>query len=383
MLSGLVPPCSGTPPWSNQLKKSIKNRGMAAALTALAGLGLAHAETPSPRLTAAMQAEVVSTLGAKLDANYVFPDTAQRVAKALKADLASGKYARQDDAAAFAEALGQDLARLGQDKHLRVRYDPDFRPEEEGEHVPSADEVSRARQQAEQVAYGVFKVERLAGNIGYIDLRGFEEAYFAGPAYSSALSLLQGTQALILDLRRNGGGEPESVAFLMSHFFAPGDARHLNDIYTRNRNETRGYWTSGLPQVRYTRPVYVLTSALTFSGGEECAYDFQTQKRATLIGDTTGGGANPGTVFTLGHGLVAFIPTGRAINPITRTNWEHVGVKPDIAVPAEQALQVAYVQALKKRVAEATSERERTQLSALLARVEKGEAEKVDYGRRP
>ena len=239
------------------------------------------------------------------------------------------------------------------------------------------------RQQAEQVAYGVFKVERLPGNIGYLDLRSFEDAHLAGPAYSAALSLLQGTRALILDLRRNGGGQPESVAFLMSHFFAPGDERHLNDIYTRNKNQTRSYWTSGLAQVRYTRPVYVLTSALTFSGGEECAYDFQTQKRATLIGDTTGGGANPGTVFSLGHGLIAFIPTGRAINPITRTNWEHVGVKPDIAVPAEQALQVAYADALKKRVAEAKSDRERAQLGALLARVEKGEVEKVDYARRP
>ena len=365
------------------MKKSIKNRGMVAALLAWASLGAAYAEASAARLTAAAQAEVVATLGAKLDANYVFPETAQRVAKALKAELAAGKYAKQGDAAAFADALGQDLARLGEDRHLRVHYDPDFKPEEEGEHVPSAEEFGRMRQQAEQIAYGIFKVERLPGNIGYLDLRSFEDAHLAGPAYSAALSLLQGTRALILDLRRNGGGEPESVAFLMSHFFAPGDERHLNDIYTRNKHENRGYWTSGLAQVRYTRPVYVLTSALTFSGGEECAYDFQTQKRATLIGDTTGGGANPGTVFTLGHGLVAFIPTGRAINPITRTNWEHVGVKPDIAVPAEQALQVAYADALKKRVAEAKSDRERTQLGALLARVEKGEVEKVDYGRRP
>jgi C-terminal processing protease CtpA/Prc len=184
---------------------------------------------------------------------------------------------------------------------------------------------------------------------------------------------------LILDLRRNGGGEPASVAYLMSHFFPAGDERHLNDIYYREGDETRQFWTSAAVKVRYLKPVYVLTSGFTFSGGEECAYDFQTQKRGTLVGETTGGGANPGEFVALGHGFVAFIPNGRAINPVTHTNWEHVGVKPDVAVPAAQAEKMAYAQILRSLIANATGPEARDELRTILTRVEKGESEKVSY----
>jgi C-terminal processing protease CtpA/Prc len=125
--------------------------------------------------------------------------------------------------------------------------------------------------------------------------------------------------------------------------------------------------------------VYVLTSARTFSGGEECAYDFQTQKRATLVGETTGGGANPVRPFNVGHGIVVAIPTGRAINPITKSSWEHVGVKPDIAVPAAQALQTAHATILRSLVASAKDDNEHAKLQRLLAMVEKGEEEKPVY----
>src|SRR6185437_14342657 len=127
-------------------------------------------------------------------------------------------------------------------------------------------------------------------------------------------------------------------ALLLSYFFAENDGRHLNDIYWHKDGTTDQFWTVPVAGSRFLGPVYVLTSARTFSGGEECAYDFQTQKRATLVGETTGGGANPGGMVPLGGGLAAFVPTGKAINPVTKTNWEHVGVKPDIAVPAADAL---------------------------------------------
>jgi C-terminal processing protease CtpA/Prc len=123
----------------------------------------------------------------------------------------------------------------------------------------------------------------------------------------------------------------------------------------------------------------VLTSARTFSGGEECAYDFQTQKRATLVGETTGGGANPVGFFAVGHGIMVAIPTGRSTNPVTRTSWERVGVKPDIAVPAAQALQAAHVAILRNLVSSARDDKERTKLQRVLAMVEKGEIEKPVY----
>jgi C-terminal processing protease CtpA/Prc len=200
-------------------------------------------------------------------------------------------------------------------------------------------------------------------------------------AYSAAMTVLSGTDALIIDLRRNGGGEPGSVANLMSHFFAEGDERHLNDLYYRAQDITHQYWTDPSVGPRYDKPVYVLTSGRTFSGGEECAYDFQTQKRATLVGETTGGGANPGDEFAIGHGLAAFIPTGRAINPITHSNWEHVGVKPDIAVAAAQAQQTAYVAILRTLLAAATDPDQRAELQDALTKAEKGESDPPSYAR--
>lgn len=193
------------------------------------------------------------------------------------------------------------------------------------------------------------------------------------------VSLLAGTDALVLDLRRNGGGEPESVAHLLSHFFGVDDDRHLNSIYSRPENTTREYWTNPAVTVRYTNPIYVLTSNDTFSGGEEAAYDLQTQNRATLVGETTGGGANPGDNVALAHGLVAFIPTGRSINPVTRTNWEHVGVKPDIAVPATVAMKTAYIAILTDLIGKTADPDQRESLKDALTRAERGEIDLPGY----
>ena len=127
----------------------------------------------------------------------------------------------------------------------------------------------------------------------------------------------------------------------------------------------------------------MLTAGRTFSGGEECAYDFQTQKRATLIGETTGGGSNPGGTFPLSHDFVAFIPTGRAINPITHTNWEHVGVKPDIAVPAADAQKTAHAAILRARIAATKDEEEKRDPQDALANVESGKVKAPNYSRQP
>ncbi|MBS0319940.1 MAG: S41 family peptidase, partial [Proteobacteria bacterium] len=247
-----------------------------------------------------------------------------------------------------------------------------FVPEPSDDRAPTPDELAAMEKDVLQSGYGIARVERLPGNVGYLDLRGFGPAEFTGEAYTAALSLLAGTDAMIVDLRHNGGGDPSAVAYFMSHFFATGDRRHLNDIYSRPTDRTDQFWTVPV-KVHYTRPVYVLTSKHTFSGGEECAYDFQTQKRATLVGETTGGGANPGDMVALVDDFVVFIPTGRAINPITRTNWEHVGVKPDVPMDAAQAKQYAYATILRAQVAAAKDPEARDELTHLLERAEKGD----------
>ncbi|MBI3131744.1 MAG: S41 family peptidase [Acidobacteria bacterium] len=339
-------------------------------------------DAPAP-ITAPQRKAVVETLAKELKARYVFPEVAATVGQALTAKVAKGAYEGATTPQAFTEALSKDLRELGKDGHFRVRFDPGFKPGSDDEDKPpTKEEVAQTRLQAERRAFGIAKVEQLPGNIGYLDVRGFGPTEFVGPAFSAALSLLSGTEALILDLRLNGGGDPESVAYLVSHFFALGDSRHLNSIYNRPRDVTREFWTTPTVSPRYTNPVYVLTSARTFSGGEECAYDFQTQKRATLVGEVTGGGANPGGAVALGHGFVAFVPTGRAINPITKTNWEHVGVKPDVAVPAADALRTAHVAILKGILEKEKDAGYRKRLEGLLAKVEKGEVEAPVYSRR-
>lgn len=345
----------------------------------LPGIALAQPRAPDIPISGAAKNEVIETLKRKLKSSYVFPDIAENVSKALAEKSAKGAYASAATAKAFAKLLSGDLRALGDDRHLAVRFDPDFSADPKPGTALSPKEVAKAREEMIHDGFGIARVERLPGNVGYLDLRGFGPTEFVGDAYSAALSLLAGTDALILDLRRNGGGEASSVAYLLSHFFAEGDERHLNDIYDRPKDETRQYWTSASAKFRYMKPVYVLTSGYTFSGGEECAYDFQTQKRATLVGETTGGGANPGEFVALGHGMVAFIPDGRAINPITHTNWEHVGVKPDVAVAAARAEQTAYAAILRTLIADATDPEVRQGLGTILARVEKGESEKVDY----
>jgi len=148
----------------------------------------------------------------------------------------------------------------------------------------------------------------------------------------------------------------------------------LNDMVFRKNQRNEQYWTSTATAVHYTRPVYVLTSKRTFSAAEECAYDFQTQKRATLVGETSGGGANPGGLFAIGSGLVAFISTGQSINPITHTSWEGVGVKPDVATPADRALDVANARILREIIIpKIGDDRARAQLTAEAERLEKGE----------
>lgn len=331
-------------------------------------------------LNAPARTEVVQSLAAKLKANYIEPAVAERVAAAIARKNAAGGYATAATAPALSTALANDLRELSGDLHFGAMVDVSFRERGNAvDELPSRTLMEEVREQTVRRGFDIDKIERLPGNVGYIELRAFGPTAFTGPAYTAALSLLAGTDALILDLRRNGGGSPASVAYLMSHFFPLGDERHLIDIYNRPRNSTRQFWTVPTVAQRYDKPVYVLTSARTFSGGEDCAYDFQAQKRGTLVGETTGGGSNPIGWFSAGHGIVVSIPVARTTNVVTGTNWEHVGVKPDIAVPAAQALQTAHVAILRNLVASAKDGEERTKLQRLLAMAEKGETETPVY----
>jgi C-terminal processing protease CtpA/Prc len=285
----------------------------------------------------------IELLCSQLANYYVFPDVAEDIAKVLRMRLTEGAYSIDGDEE-FAAAVTADLQSVNGDKHLRLLYSAEEIPETGQE---SAWDPVAHRKQAEQDAFGVTKVERLKGNIGLLELRLLYGAEIATPAITAAMNLIAHTEALIIDLRENGGGDPHTVALICSYLFD--DQVHLNDIYNRPEGTTRQFWT--LPHVPGPKfggqkPIYVLTSKRTFSGAEELSYNLQQNERATLIGETTRGGAHPGDRYRVGPHLKSAVPNGRAINPISGTNWEGVGVVPHIAVPADEAFDVAYKLAL-------------------------------------
>ena len=196
--------------------------------------------------------------------------------------------------------------------------------------------------------FGIRRVERLDGNIGYLDLRRMPIPENAGPAITAAMELVSGTYALIIDLRQNGGGSPYGVALWCSYLLPDRPAR-LNDIFHADTGETTQFWSLPyVPGSRYLdRPVYTLTSSHTFSGGEEFCYNLQALGRAELIGETTGGGAHPTRGFPISPAVHIGIPFARSINPVTGTNWQGTGVVPDVAVPEADAHDVAYAMALR------------------------------------
>jgi hypothetical protein len=286
--------------------------------------------------------------GARLESTYVYPSRASQAAQLLRRNAAAGAYdgLRTGD---LAKKITSDIAGVLHDKHVRVEYSEQVNPPEPAEGAtPSPERRAAFAQFMRQNGYGLARVAHFPGNIGYIDVRGFPEA---GPelntVFDGAANAVAYSDSIILDLRRNHGGSPDSIARLLSHFLPP--KTHVNDFVGRgdgNPPVAESTYTEEVPGPRITAPVYVLTSNETFSGGEECAYDFQALKRGTLIGMVTGGGANPGGDRRIDDHFSIFVPSQRARNPITMTNWEGVGVKPDIATPRERALATAYGMAL-------------------------------------
>jgi len=290
--------------------------------------------------------ETVQTALRLLRSGYVFPDRAEQAAMAIGARAAAGEYDGLDEAV-LAERLTAQLHEICADKHLRVRLrDPGRRepPAPAGPPGPGPGRRDRGR----PGNYGIYRAERLEGNIGYLDLRGVADPEHAGPVIAAAMELIAGTYALIIDLRRNGGGSPDGVVFWCSYLF-PGAGTHLNDIFHAESGETRQFWSLAyVPGSRYlNRPVYLLTSSETFSGGEDFCYTLQAQGRAELIGETTGGGAHPTRTVPISSTMAISVPFARSVNPVTGTNWEGTGVVPDIAVPAAEAFDVAYGKALR------------------------------------
>lgn len=324
-------------------------------------------------LDAATRTAVIATISKKLADNYVFPDVAEKMANAIKSRAARGEYDRLNEAESFATKLSEDLREVSKDKHIGMRFSKEVVKEDDASETPiDVKAHSKFLAYATSLNFGFQKYERLDGNIALIAINGFMPSHLGGEVISAAMTVAASADAMIIDLRKNSGGSPSTVALISSYLF-DSERVHLNDLYFRAKNETTQFWTTPyVPGKRFgkDKPLYVLTSEKTFSAAEEFSYNLQNLKRATIVGETTGGGANPGDVFKIGEHFTMFIPTGRAISPITHTNWEGVGVKPDVAVPADRALITAQVLALKTLISKVDDEEAKEEMQKKLLELE-------------
>ncbi len=330
----------------------------------LVGAALAQGNNPpvDKTIDAQKRLEVIEGAIKKLNETYVFPEVAKQMETALRERMQRKEYDAISSSSALARTLTEQLQAVSKDKHLRVLFTGNGTPAFGGRMNPE-----QYRMMASKRNYGFEKAERLSGNIGYLDLRGFENVELASETAAAALTFLANTDALIIDLRQNGGGDPAMVAFVSSYLFDK--KTHLNDLYLRAENRTEEFWTRDtVPGKKFggEKPVFVLTAKYSFSGAEEFAYNLQTAKRATIIGEITGGGAHPVAPQRINEDFTIGVPFARAINPITKTNWEGVGVKPDVAVPAAQALKTAHLAALKAVQPKTTDPQLAAQLKTLI-----------------
>ena len=288
---------------------------------------------------------VVATLN-----HYVFPEVAQQ----LQADIRQRRHSQGYEAVSggeqWAEILTLQLQELSGDRQLKVHFSPQPLPHLDPAAQPTPAELAAEQHQSSLRNFDINRVERLRGNIGYLELYGFEPPEFAGAAIAAAMTFITHTRALMIDIRHNRGGSPAMVALLCSYLLPAYPAVHLNDLYWRPDDSTRQWWTVPyLEGPRYLdKPVYLLTSQETFSAAEEFAYNLQALERVTILGEHTVGGANPGRGYRLNDHFWMFVPVGQSINPVTQGNWGKTGIVPNVKVPSELALLTAHLMALSR-----------------------------------
>lgn len=287
--------------------------------------------------------QLVDSIVQCLQRNYVYADTARRMAVFLEKAFKDGAYKEVTDPQKFAVRITQDLRSVYNDVHLSVTYNPD--------QAAYAGDDSPAAQKKGAEAFSLFsrksnfgfkKAEILPGNIGYLSMdRFFDVSAESKATVNAVFSMLRNADALIIDLRNNGGGSPYMISLVCSYFFK--DKTHVDDSYERRKQQMTAYWTTPVEgfSALDSIPVYILVNHRTFSAAEAFSYDLQNLRRATVIGEVTGGGAHQVSGNSVGHGFFANVPFARAINPVSKTNWEKIGVKPDIKVNADSALDVA------------------------------------------
>ena len=311
-----------------------------------------QAQSPQTNISATQKQKVVERIAQLMKDKYIFPELGVKMANYIQKQYKKKAYAAAQSPDDFRYLLIRDLQAVSKDKHINMSYNPARAKRLSKGPLPKpSPERMRAIIAREQGRnYGFVKVEQLMGNIGYLDLRGFYDHQRGAETAANAFGFLANTHGIIIDLRRNGGGSPRMVQLLCSYFFDEKPV-HLSNFYWREDKGVRKdeYWSLEKVQGKKMpkKPLYILTSNRTFSAAEDFSYSLQAQKRVTIVGETTGGGAHPVRSFEAENMFVVSVPIGRSFNPITKTDWEGVGVIPDIKTPANKALERAHLEMLK------------------------------------
>jgi hypothetical protein len=304
---------------------------------------------------------VVEVICELVRANYVYPEEGKRISTQMMANFRDGKYSTLSYPEDFARRLDSDLIEIGGDKHLGLVCDPD-RVKEIRAQVNNDYVTKEMVEEERKKNFGFRELRILAGNIGYLDLRIFFQPKYAGATAVAAMNFLSNCEAVIVDLRSNGGGWGEMVALLISYFLNNNEIVHLTTIYSRPKDEYDQSWT--LPyvpgKIMSDVPLFVLTSKSTFSAAEEFCYCLRHLERATLVGETTRGGAHPIDEKIVDDRFILILPEQRSINPKTGGNWEGVGVEPHIKVPAQEALDSAHIRALEVLLSRSQDENDKS-----------------------
>lgn len=305
---------------------------------------------------------IVNSLTYTLDTYYVLAKKGKEMGNVLKKHLKAGAYNSITDPSLLASRLEKDIKSVYDDKHLYVFYDPEFEQNQQASQTEQAKKEAKIHElEYEKTKNFMFTSAKiLPRNIGYVQLNGFvDQVEQAEPTATAAFAFLAHTDALIIDLRFNGGGSPAMVEQLESYFFK--EKTHMSDIYERSTNKTTSFYADPAKAkgISLAMPVYILTSKRTFSAAEDFSYSMQQIKRAQVIGDTTAGGAHPTRPIALKGGFVAQIPFARSINPYSKNNWEGTGVIPDIPVQSSKALEKTLERIYLKQLAASSNDKQK------------------------
>lgn len=323
-------------------------------------------------LNAATRSQVIEGVIKRFNQSYIFPEVAKAMEQSVRERMRKGEYDKITSASVLAETLTVNLRQISKDTHVQVVFsNKPLPPMNEIKREESPSEREKRRLNYARSNNGFLKVERLPGNVGFLDIDLFVDPAFAGYTSTAVMNFLANTDTLIIDLRYCPGGNGEMVTLLSGYFFA--DSVHLGDYYQREDDVTKQSWTLPyVPGQRYlNKDIYILTSSRTHSAAEAFAYNLQSLKRATVVGEVTRGGAHPVGRYRITEHFGVQVPVGRYINAVTKTNWEGKGVMPDIQTTADKAFKLAHLTALKRILERNPNQESANDIKQLIEKLEK------------